>query len=227
VPGSDLTGPLALSPHVATDPVPAAEMPALVMPADGIVDAPALRAAVEAALSEAGGTGTARREAVTTVLRAAMDRGRASLAAAFAEAPHNARELAGSYAFLADTIVTTTLWAATELLHPLQSTSVSDRLALLAVGGYGRAEMAPYSDIDLLFLTPGKVTPWIETVVEEMLYILWDLRLKVGHATRNVKECIRLGREDYTIRTSLLEHRLLPGDAALCQKLTETLWVDL
>ena len=229
MPGSDLTGPLALSPTVATDPIPAAEVPALIVPADGIVDLHALRAAVEAALSEAGGTGTAtaRREAVTTVLRAAMERGRATLAAAFAEAPHNARELAGSYAFLADTIVTTTLWAATELLHPLQSTSVSDRLALLAVGGYGRAEMAPYSDIDLLFLTPGKVTPWIETVVEEMLYILWDLRLKVGHATRNVKECIRLGREDYTIRTSLLEHRLLAGDAALSQKLTETLWDDL
>src|SRR5690606_7366498 len=109
---------------------------------------------------------------------------------------------------------------ATEGLHPLATPTEAERLAILAVGGYGRAEMAPHSDIDLLFLTPWKVTAWAESVIESMLYILWDLRLKVGHATRTTRDCIRLGREDYTIRTALLEHRFIVGDDALAEELS-------
>jgi [protein-PII] uridylyltransferase len=85
----------------------------------------------------------------------------------------------------------------------------------LGVGGYGRAEMAPQSDVDLLFLTPWKITPWAESVIETMLYMLWDLKLKVGHSSRTVKDCLRLGREDITIRTALLEHRFICGHAPL------------
>src|SRR5690606_33742612 len=88
-------------------------------------------------------------------------------------------------------------------------------------------EMAPHSDIDLLFLTPWKVTAWAESVIESMLYILWDLRLKVGHATRTTRDCIRLGREDYTIRTALLEHRFIVGDDALAEELSARLKSDL
>ncbi len=66
-------------------------------------------------------------------------------------------------------------------LHPLSNPTEAERIAVLAVGGFGRAEMAPHSDVDLLFLTPWKVTPWAESVVESMLYMLWDLKLKVGH----------------------------------------------
>ena len=73
--------------------------------------------------------------------------------------------------------------------------------------------MAPGSDVDLLFLLPYKQTAWSESVVEAMLYVLWDLKLKVGHATRSVEECLREGRADMTIRTSLLEARFLFGDA--------------
>ena len=79
--------------------------------------------------------------------------------------------------------------------------------------------MAPQSDVDLLFLTPYKITPWAESVIESMLYILWDLKLKVGHASRTIKDCIRLAREDYTIRTSLVEYRFLAGDEALSEQL--------
>ena len=88
-------------------------------------------------------------------------------------------------------------------------------MAIVAVGGYGRGTLAPGSDVDLLFLLPYKQTPWGESVVEFILYMLWDLGLKVGHATRNVNECIRLSRSDMTIRTAILEARYLWGEKAL------------
>ena len=83
-----------------------------------------------------------------------------------------------------------------------------ERIALMAVGGYGRGALAPFSDIDLLFLRPYKETAHTESVIEFMLYALWDLGFKVGHASRTVAECIKLSRADMTIRTSLLEARL-------------------
>jgi hypothetical protein len=88
-------------------------------------------------------------------------------------------------------------------------------MTVTAVGGYGRGTLAPGSDIDLLFVLPYKNTPWTEQVVEWILYILWDMGLKVGHATRNVDECIRLSRSDMTIRTAILEARFLCGERAL------------
>ena len=97
----------------------------------------------------------------------------------------------------------------------------------MAVGGYGRAEMAPFSDVDLLFLTPYKQTAWGESVIESVLYTLWDLRLKVGYATRTVDDCIRLGREDFTIRTALLENRFLAGEESLAGDLDKRLWKEL
>jgi [protein-PII] uridylyltransferase len=97
-------------------------------------------------------------------------------------------------------------------------------VAVLAVGGYGRAEMAPHSDVDLLFLTPWKITPWAESVIESMLYMLWDLRLKVGHASRTVKDCLRLAREDMTIRTALLEYRFIAGTSRPGRRAGRRLW---
>ena len=90
-----------------------------------------------------------------------------------------------------------------------------ERLALMAVGGYGRGTLAPFSDIDLLFLRPYKQTAHVESVIEYMLYALWDPGFKVGHASRTIEECIKLSREDFTIRTTILEARLLTGDAKL------------
>ena len=81
------------------------------------------------------------------------------------------------------------------------------RKAVIATGGYGRGELAPFSDIDLMFLLPYKLTPHSEQVVEYTLYSLWDLGLKVGHATRSIEETIRLAGDDLTIRTSLLDAR--------------------
>ncbi len=93
--------------------------------------------------------------------------------------------------------------------------TTGELLSIVAVGGYGRGELSPHSDIDLLFLLPYKKTPYSEQLVEYILYMLWDLGLKVGHATRSVDECIRQARADMTIRTALLESRWLWGDQAL------------
>ena len=97
--------------------------------------------------------------------------------------------------------------------------SDAERMAIIATGGYGRGLLAPFSDVDLLFLLPYKQTPWGESVVEYMLYLLWDLGLKVGHATRTVEQSLKLSRADITIRTALLDARLILGDQALFEEL--------
>ena len=101
--------------------------------------------------------------------------------------------------------------------HVYSATNPSDaeRMAIVATGGYGRGLLAPSSDVDLLFLLPYKQTPWGESVVEYVLYLLWDLGLKVGHATRTVDQTLRLARSDITIRTALLDARFILGDASL------------
>src|SRR6185437_3437743 len=101
--------------------------------------------------------------------------------------------------------------------HVYRATNPSDaeRMAVVATGGYGRGLLAPGSDIDLLFLLPYKQTPWGESVAEYMLYILWDLGFKVGHATRTIDQCVRLSLSDMTIRTALLDARLILGDEQL------------
>jgi [protein-PII] uridylyltransferase len=154
-------------------------------------------------------------------------RGNAALEQVFIERPHDARALITGQSQLTDALVSLTLKVACTFLHPLANPTEAERIAVLAVGGYGRAEMAPYSDVDLLFLTPWKTTPWAESVVESILYMLWDMKLKVGHATRTVRDCIRLGREDITIRTALLEHRFIDGHQPLATELGEKLWTDL
>ncbi len=93
--------------------------------------------------------------------------------------------------------------------------SDDEQMAIAATGGYGRAMLAPGSDIDLLFLLPYKQTPWGESVTEHILYMLWDLGFKVGHATRTINQCVALARSDSTIRTSLLDARFILGDANL------------
>jgi [protein-PII] uridylyltransferase len=81
---------------------------------------------------------------------------------------------------------------ATRHVYPANNPSSAERLSLVAVGGYGRGTLAPGSDIDLLLLLPYKQTAWSESVVEWILYVLWDLGLKVGHATRRIDDTIRL-----------------------------------
>src|SRR5271170_3010621 len=110
-------------------------------------------------------------------------------------------------------------FAGTEL-YPPRVPSEAEHMAVVATGGYGRGLLAPGSDIDLLFLLPYKQTAWGEQVAEALLYCLWDMGLKVGHATRSVNECIRQAKADMTIRTALLEARYLFGDVKLFNELT-------
>ncbi|MBM3488687.1 MAG: [protein-PII] uridylyltransferase, partial [Alphaproteobacteria bacterium] len=127
----------------------------------------------------------------------------------------------------ADTIVVALVGFAAENAYPAANPTAADRLAVAAVGGYGRAELAPFSDVDLLFLLPYKETPRIEQVIEFTLYMLWDLGLKVGHATRSVDDCIRLSRAEVTIRTAVLEARWLWGERALFDELRRRFLDDI
>jgi [protein-PII] uridylyltransferase len=103
----------------------------------------------------------------------------------------------------------------------------SERIAVVATGGYGRGLLAPGSDIDLLFVCPFKLTPWGESVIEFILHMLWDLGLKVGHATRSHAECVRLAKQDITIRTSLLEARFIAGDRGVADELRKKFWSEI
>ncbi|MEK9568262.1 MAG: [protein-PII] uridylyltransferase [Paracoccaceae bacterium] len=141
--------------------------------------------------------------------------------------PLEARKAISSYAFLTDCLVTSAWKFATEIQFPSHNPTEAEKLSIISVGGYGRREMAPFSDVDLLFLTPYKMTPWSENVIETVLYLLWDLKLKVGHSSRSIKDCLRLGSDDYTIRTAMLEHRFVCGDINLASQLNEKLWKNL
>src|SRR5436853_6944653 len=88
-------------------------------------------------------------------------------------------------------------------LYPVRNPSESERMAIIATGGYGRGILAPGSDIDLLFLLPYKKTAWSESIAEAILYALWDMGLKVRYAMRPVNECIRQAKADRTIRTDV------------------------
>jgi len=99
-----------------------------------------------------------------------------------------------------------------EAMIPRTPGGREEAFALVATGGYGRGVLAPYSDIDLLFLTGTQVGTRTERLVEFMLYLLWDLGLKVGHATRSVKDCLAHARRDATIQTALVDARFMAGD---------------
>jgi [protein-PII] uridylyltransferase len=98
---------------------------------------------------------------------------------------------------------------------------------LVALGGYGRAEQCVYSDIDLLFLFEKKVPPEAEALVREIVYPLWDMGLEVGHATRSIKECLKLARQDHEVLTSLLDSRFICGLSPIYHKMLEQLRIKL
>ncbi|SEN05027.1 UTP--GlnB (protein PII) uridylyltransferase, GlnD [Loktanella fryxellensis] len=217
----------AASTVLAADDTVADTPPAdLILPADRIFDDAAVLARLAEVVASAPDARTLR-AATVGVLKQAQKDGRAAIAAAFLAEPFRASPTTRAYSYLTDRIVTTALDVARNHLHPLPNPTGSERLSVIAVGGYGRGEMAPHSDVDLLFLTPYKITPWAESVIEFTLYMLWDLKMKVGHASRTIKDCLRLATEDFTIRTSLVEYRYLTGDADLAAELGKRLWTDL
>ncbi|MEO0567797.1 MAG: [protein-PII] uridylyltransferase [Pseudomonadota bacterium] len=161
------------------------------------------------------------------ILGEAMHAGRAKVAHALNADPFGAQSAKVTYTWITDCVVSLALKVACQYLHPHRTKKNAEEISVLAVGGYGRGEMAPFSDVDLLFLAANKISPWAEQVIESTLYILWDMKLKVGHASRTVRECLRLAGEDFTIRTALLENRFLYGNAELAETLKTRLRREL
>ena len=173
------------------------------------------RRALADAVAELAGDGPALRRAVTGLLQQALAAGRVEVERRLIAHPSKGLEAANAQAYLIDQLLRVLFEAATDRLHPNANPTAGERLTLIAVGGYGRAEMAPHSDVDIGLLTPGRQTAWAEQVIESMLYVLWDLGLKVGHSSRSLDEMIRQAKADVTVRTALLEARYVCGDMDL------------
>jgi [protein-PII] uridylyltransferase len=159
--------------------------------------------------------GAALRTDATPLLKQALDAGREEIAHRLSENPGRGAEIAASYAFLTDQLLRLVFDLAVQRLHPNQPPAAGDRIVLIAVGGYGRGEMALHSDVDIAFVTPGKQTAWAEQVIEAILYLLWDLGLKVGHSSRSLDDMVRMAKADLTVCTALLEARYVWGDQPL------------
>jgi len=154
------------------------------------------------------------RPRLLAALKEALAAGRAAVRKTLEDGA-SGEEVVRANAQLIDEVLLRIFAFASDRVYPAANPTQAERIALAAVGGYGRGELAPYSDIDLLFLLPYKLTARTEQVVEYVLYLLWDLGLKVGHATRSLDECIRLSKSDITIRTAILESRFLAGERPL------------
>src|ERR1700722_14833879 len=188
--------------------------------ADERFDTARIAAAVDALAAKHAGREDVFRAATAQLLKAEMIAARATAQAVLLRDRHG-RRCAERLCFVQDEIIRIQFAAATRHLYHSPIPSGAERMAVVATGGYGRGLMAPESDIDLLFILPYKQTAWGEQVAEAILYCLWDMGLKVGHATRSVDESIRQARGDMTIRTAILEMRFLTGDRPLYDELVE------
>ncbi len=168
---------------------------------------------------------SSRKDALKLV-RDAYDTARSSVKLRLFDNPKIGREVLRTYTEITDSIIKLSIeiskWEYTEKYQKEPKC-----VTIMAVGGYGRAEMAPFSDVDLLFLLPEKSSKEHQKIIEIILYNLWDIKLKIGYAVRSINECIVLGKKDFTIRTALLEHRHLIGDARLTKELKNKLWANL
>ena len=171
------------------------------------LDEPALLERYEAAMATAGSDPAAQRRALVPLIREAAATSRREAEArliADGQGTACARALSDAQ----DRLIRA-LFTLSGRVYKVNNPSMAERMAIVAVGGYGRGMLAPGSDIDLLFVLPYKQTAWGEAVVEFILYMLWDMGFKVGHATRNVDECMRQAKADMTIRTAILEARFI------------------
>ena len=190
-----------------------------------MIDRRALAGAITE-LVEAEGAAKARPK-VVELLRGALAAGRAEIARRLAEKPSAGHMSAEAQAFLVDQLVRLIHDHVVGDVYPAANRSSGERLTIMAVGGYGRGEMAPHSDVDIAFVTPIKQTPWCEQVIEAMLYFLWDLGLKVGHSSRSLDETVRMAKGDLTIRTAMLEGRYVWGDQALFDEAQRRFWAEV
>ena len=191
-----------------------------------LIDADALRHALTALARETGDPGLLRKSGLT-LIKQAFNEGRDKVRHKVEKEGLSGIAAARALSELQDAIIQVIYDFAVKHVYYAQNPSSAERIAIVATGGYGRGELAPGSDIDLLFVRPFKQTAWGESVIEFILYMLWDLGLKVGHATRSLAECVRLAKLDVTIRTAILEARYLWGDRGLYDELRKKFWNEV
>src|SRR6202012_2691550 len=196
------------------------------LPVSAVIDADALRVALTALAQATADSGTLRKEGLG-LIKAAFLKARETVRAAVETQGLHGLAAAQTLSGLQDVIIQVIYDFATKHVYYAQNPTTAERLAIVATGGYGRGELAPGSDVDLLFIRPFKQTAWGESVIEFILYMLWDLGLKVVNATRSLAECVRLSKQDITIRTAILEARYLWGDTALYEELRKKLWGEV
>ncbi len=185
-----------------------------------IIDGRALRVKLTAAALEHEGDDKAIRKQALDVLHSALFRGRL-IAQERLEQGADGLDTARLLAAVQDEVLHALFDFTTTHMFRARNPTQAERLAVYATGGYGRGVLAPSSDIDLLFVRTYKASAYAESVIEYMLYALWDMGLKVGHAFRTPEECIKLAKTDVTIKTSLLDARFLFGDKALADETAE------
>ncbi|MFK7866556.1 MAG: [protein-PII] uridylyltransferase [Alphaproteobacteria bacterium] len=154
-------------------------------------------------------------------LKQALQHGRDTIRTRF-EKDHNGSLAMAGHAMLMDQIIRLIYELHSDYVFDTANPTKGEQLAIIAVGGYGRGELAPYSDIDLLFLYYHKLSPRLEQIIESTLYFLWDLRLKVGQSSRSINECMALCKKDNTIFTTLLEARFITGHRAFFDELASS-----
>jgi [protein-PII] uridylyltransferase len=137
-------------------------------------------------------------------------------------------EVCQGRAFMLDVLLRN-LWQSAKNNLSLQAQKEFPPLSLVAIGGYGRAELNPFSDIDFMFLHDGQVVaagkplPHLSKLIDGILYPLWDLGMKVGHSVRSVEDCVKIANTDMQSKTSMIESRLIIGDEALFKKFQKAL----
>ncbi len=167
-----------------------------------------------------------RRDALLARYRSVLDSGFAEVHRRFEDDHDGALAVRGN-CYLIDQLIRTIYEIAADYIYSAANPTATDQLCIVAYGGYGRGELAPKSDVDLLFVLPYKPTPRSEQIIAHTLYMLWDLGLKVGHATRSIDECLRQAKADITIRTGLLEARYIWGEQKLFLELRHRFWREV
>jgi [protein-PII] uridylyltransferase len=190
-----------------------------------IIDRKALAGRIDEIVKEKGAQ--PGRAAIVQALHEALAAGRSEISARLLAHPSGGYRAAQEQAFLIDQLVRLIYDHVTRDIFPIGNPTASEKIAILAVGGYGRGEMAPHSDVDIAFVTPYKRTGWTEQVVEAALYLLWDLGLKVGQSSRSLDETVKMAIGDLTIRTALLESRFVWGDREVYKEAANRFWTEV
>ncbi len=191
-----------------------------------LIDVTALRSQLQALSAQHGRSSPALRPAVVQELKAVLQAARTEAEARLLK-NGNGTACAENLSYVEDELIRALFDLAAMTLFPPEASGRNEPIAIVAVGGYGRGTLAPGSDIDLLFVLPQRQSPRVQSIAEFILYTLWDTRQKVGHATRNIEECIRLAKTDTTILTAILEARYICGDVSVFERLVHDFRRDI